>query len=138
MTEAHRIYTRGPEVVSELQKLPSYTIGCVNWEEFPYRPEVNFRIGYSDEDLAILFEVKEENIRAVTLEKVDATDPEQKYWVAEVIPFSILGLESTVRSSFRKYHLEDKTCIHRIVIGNEGFISIFFGHSLIFRTSAES
>ena len=138
MTEAHKIDTSGPEVFSELQKLPSYAIDCVNWEEFPYRPEVSFRLGYSDEAMAILFEVKEENIRAVTLEKVDKTDPEQKYWVAEVIPFSILGLESTVRSSFRKYHLEDKTCIHRIVIGNKGFISIFFGHSPVFRTSAES
>lgn len=163
MTEVHKIDTRGPEVVSELQKLPSYTIGCVNWEEFPYRPEVNFRIGYSDDALAILFEVKEENIRAVTLddcgpvwedscceffvenpsgegyfnfelncigtllaarrrsrtefeflnadqlkqirrysslphEKVDATDPEQEYWVAEVIPFSILGLEKAPES----------------------------------------
>ena len=58
MTEVHKIDTRGPEVVSELQKLPSYTIGCVNWEEFPYRPEVHFRIGYSDDALAILFEVK--------------------------------------------------------------------------------
>ena len=68
MTEAHKIDTSGPEVFSELQKLPSYAIDCVNWEEFPYRPEVSFRLGYSDEAMAILFEVKEENIRAVTLD----------------------------------------------------------------------
>ena len=163
MAEVKRINTSGPEVVSELLKLPYNEIGCVNWTEYPYKPSAGFRIGYSDEALAILFEVEEENIRAVTLEDcgpvwedscceffvanpcgegyfnfelncigtllaakrksrtefdflsaeqlgqvrrysslpheaVDAMEPDQKYWVAEVIPFSLLGLEKAPES----------------------------------------
>lgn len=159
MLEVHKISTTGSDVVSELRNLPYNALDCVNWEEFPYRPKVGFRIGYSDEALAIMFEVEEENIRATTMEDcgpvwedscceffianpkgegyfnfelncigtllaakrqsktefdflsreqleqirrysslphnpIDATAPEQKYWVAEVIPFSILGLEN--------------------------------------------
>lgn len=163
MTEVNKISTNGSEVVSELLRLPYNEIGYVNWNEYPYKPKVGFRIGYSDEAIAILFEVEEENIRAVTLEDcgpvwedscceffvanpagegyfnfelncigtllaarrrskndfeflskeqlgqirrysslpheaVDTMEPDQKYWVAEVIPFSVIGLEKAPES----------------------------------------
>jgi hypothetical protein len=44
-------------------------VDCVNWSsEFPYAPEVSFRLAYSDKALAILFEVKEEHVRAAAME----------------------------------------------------------------------
>lgn len=48
--------------------LDSYPIGCVNWPEYPYAPKASFRIAHSDESLAVMFEVEEEHVRAVTIE----------------------------------------------------------------------
>ena len=49
-------------------RLESNPIDCVNWSEFPYAPRVSFRIAHSDDALAIMFEVEEKHIRAVSLE----------------------------------------------------------------------
>lgn len=54
-------------------RLESHPIGCVNWpESYPYAPRVSFRIAHSDDALAIMFEVEEEHVRAVTM---DANGP---------------------------------------------------------------
>ena len=68
MIEAYLINTNSEEVVSELLKLPATKVDCVNWEEFPYKPTVTVRLGYSSSALAILFEVEENHVRAVTME----------------------------------------------------------------------
>lgn len=140
-------------------RLESNPIDCVNWSEFPYAPRVSFRIAHSDDALAILFEVEEEHVRAVSLESngpvwedscveffvknpvgegyfnfeincvgtalaakrkarndaqmftpeqlacvrrfgslphevIDSVGEGQRWWLVEVIPFSVLGLES--------------------------------------------
>lgn len=148
---------------SALLQTASHTIGCVNWaEEFPYAPKVNFHIAHSDKAIAVMFEVEEEHIKAVTLdnngpvwedscveffvrnpkgegyynieincvgtalaafrlsrteaehfsddkiaqirrigslahEKMDNTEG-GKWWLAEVVPFALLGLESAPKS----------------------------------------
>lgn len=52
-----------------LEGLESHTVGCVNWaDEYPYAPRVRFHVAYSERALAVLFEVEEEHVRAVTLE----------------------------------------------------------------------
>lgn len=163
MIQACLINTDKTEVVSELFRLPATNIDCVNWKEYPYKPSVTVRLGYSSSALAILFEVEENHVRAVTmddcgpvwedscceffvadsagkgyfnfeincigtllaakrrsrddfeflpqsqLEKiqrfsslphvpVDSIGMGQKYWVAEVIPFSVLGLSEAPKS----------------------------------------
>ncbi len=40
-------------------------INHVNWSEFPYCPEVAFRIAYTDSCILLHFKVKEESVRAV-------------------------------------------------------------------------
>ena len=56
-------------LLGALSQTPSHTIGCVNWaKEFPYAPSVKFHIAHSKNALAVLFEVEEEHLRAVTLE----------------------------------------------------------------------
>ena len=47
---------------------PTHKVGCVNWEEFPYTPDVNFRIACSDKALVLMFEVKEDHVRAEAME----------------------------------------------------------------------
>ncbi len=47
----------------------SHPIECVNWaEEYPYAPNVKFHIAHSDKAIAVMFEVEEEHIKAVTLD----------------------------------------------------------------------
>ena len=48
--------------------LVSCPIACVDWPEYPYAPKVSFRVAHSDECLAVMFEVEEEHVRAVTTE----------------------------------------------------------------------
>ena len=139
-------------------RLESNPIDCVNWSDYPYAPRVSFRIAHSDDALAIMFEVEEEHVRAVSLESngpvwedscveffvksaegegyfnfevncigtalaayrrsrtdadhfdeermarvrrfgslphvvIDSRGEGQRWWMVEVIPFSLLGLE---------------------------------------------
>ena len=55
----------------------AHKVSCVNWNDYPYDPEVQINIAYSDNALAILFRVKEEHVLGNTLENngpVDLTD----------------------------------------------------------------
>lgn len=51
-----------------LAGLESHSVCCVNWQEFPYKPFVTFKIAHSDKAVAILFEVSEDHIKAVAME----------------------------------------------------------------------
>ena len=42
-------------------RVPSHQVACVNWAEYPYAPEVTFRIAHSDDALAVMFEVEEDH-----------------------------------------------------------------------------
>ena len=169
MIQALSINTDPTVVVDELFKLPATKVDCVNWEEFPYKPDVTVRLGYSSSALAILFEVEEDHVRAVTMEDcgpvwedscceffvadpagdgyfnfemncagtllaakrrsredfehlnesqlkeirrfsslphapIDSVGEGQKYWIAEVIPFSILGLNEAPMSIMANFY----------------------------------
>ena len=144
-------------------RVPSHLVACVNWEEYPYAPEVTFRIAHSDDALAVMFEVEEDHLRAVAMSAeenvwedscveffvenpagegyfnfevncigtmlaakrisrteanlfnaeqmdkircfgslakapIDSRGAGQKWWMVEVIPFSLLGLKSAPKS----------------------------------------
>ncbi len=66
--QASLINTDSSKVVDQLFELPETKLDCVNWSEYPYKPSVTVRLGYSSSALAILFEVEEEHLRAVTME----------------------------------------------------------------------
>lgn len=169
MIDAYLINTDGKEVVSELFKLSATKLDCVNWMEYPYKPSVTVRLGYSPSALAILFEVEEDHVRAVTMNdcgpvwedscceffvadpagngyfnfemncvgtllaakrrsrddfeflnesqlaeiqrfsslphaQIDSVGAGQKYWIAEVIPFSILGLDEAPKSIMANFY----------------------------------
>ena len=46
----------------------AHSVDCVNWSRYPYAPKVDFRVAHSDEALAVMFEVEEDHVRAVTLD----------------------------------------------------------------------
>ena len=41
-----------------------HSVGQVNWAEFPYAPEVKFRIAYTENSVLLNFKVKEASVRA--------------------------------------------------------------------------
>jgi len=43
-------------------------VECINWKEYPARPKVEFRIGYSDEMILLKFYVTENSVRALETE----------------------------------------------------------------------
>ena len=43
-------------------------VGCVNWAEYSYVPDVDLRLAFSDNALALLYTVKEEHILGSVLE----------------------------------------------------------------------
>ena len=52
-----------------LELMATDVIGCVNWpDEWPYAPEVRFRLAHDGERLFVRFEVSEEHIRATRTE----------------------------------------------------------------------
>ncbi len=144
-------------------RLEPNPVDCVNWQAYPYAPKVNFRIAHSDAALALLFEVEEDHLRAVTTssngpvwedscveffvknpagegyfnfeincigtalaalrrsrtdadhfdeermssvrhfgslpqEPIDSVGEGQRWWMVEIIPFSLLGLECAPQS----------------------------------------
>ena len=168
MMQASLINTDSSKVVDQLFELPETKLDCVNWSEYPYKPSVTVRLGYSSSALAILFEVEEEHLRAVTMEDcgpvwedscceffmadpagngyfnfemaakrksqtdyeflneaqmaeiqrfsslphapIDSVGEGQKYWVAEVIPFSILGLGEAPKSIKANFYKCGDSC----------------------------
>jgi hypothetical protein len=55
------------------EQVPLHTVGTVNWEAFPYRPEVKFRIAHSNNQIWLTFYVQEENVLAKRTETNSAT-----------------------------------------------------------------
>jgi hypothetical protein len=56
-----------PEMIAgkfEMEKIPFQKIDCVNWKEFPYKPETEFRMAYSKNELYLQFKVHEKYIKA--------------------------------------------------------------------------
>mgnify|MGYP002512685292 CR=1 FL=1 len=67
-------YIAGLESLSDealreaLACLESHAIANVNWKEYPYSPAVNFKLGWSDKAIAVMFEVTEAHVKAVAME----------------------------------------------------------------------
>lgn len=75
MKEIKVRYIPGIEAMPEKEIFETLTsetecnpVACVNWEEYPYAPEVCFHLAYSDKALAVLFKVKEDHVRGTAME----------------------------------------------------------------------
>lgn len=47
------------------EKVAFQPVNTVNWSAFPYRPDVEFRIAYTQDAILLHFKVREESVRAV-------------------------------------------------------------------------
>lgn len=104
--------------------LDSCPMACVNWPEYPYAPKASFRVAHSDEVLAVMFEVEERNVRAVTMDdngpvwedscvELFVADPaDEGYFNFEMNCIgSVLAAHRYSRNSARHF---DGACMHRI------------------------
>jgi hypothetical protein len=57
------------EILSAITDSPEHSLSCVNWKEYPYAPQVSFHVAHTDKALVVLFDVKEDHVRAVSLEE---------------------------------------------------------------------
>lgn len=46
------------------ENIAEQPIGVVNWAEYPYRPDVSFRIAHTDNAILLHYRVKEDSVRA--------------------------------------------------------------------------
>lgn len=56
------------DILKALAALPEEKVGCVNWAEYPYAPEVSLKPAFSDTHLALLYTVNEEHILGTVME----------------------------------------------------------------------
>ncbi|MDR3219345.1 MAG: hypothetical protein LBU22_10310 [Dysgonamonadaceae bacterium] len=47
------------------ENLPFHAVSCMNWFEYPYKPDVKFRIAHNSHHLLLNFQVEESDIKAV-------------------------------------------------------------------------
>ncbi len=104
-------YIAGVELLSDealrdaLSALEKQEIGCVNWAEYPYKPEVNFRIAYSEKALAVMFEVKEDHVKAIAMENNGPV------WEDSCVEFFILDADG------KQYYNIEMNCAGTILVG---------------------
>ena len=79
---------------STLQELQANPIANVNWDEYPYAPEVSFKMAYSDKAVAILFEVKEDHVRA------EAMENNGPVWQDSCVEFFVMGPDGEHYTNF--------------------------------------
>lgn len=50
------------------EKVPCHPIACANWSEYPYKPDVKFRIAYNGTSILLSYRVEEADIKAVCMD----------------------------------------------------------------------
>ena len=56
------------DVLAAISGSQAFPLSCVNWKEYPYAPQVSFHVAHTDKALVVLFDVKEDHVRAASLE----------------------------------------------------------------------
>lgn len=49
----------------ELKSLPRHKIDQISWTEYPYLPEVNFKIAYTNHSIFLEYKVREKHLKAI-------------------------------------------------------------------------
>ena len=57
------------EILAAIESSQEFPLSCVNWKEYPHAPQVSFHVAHTDKALVVLFDVKEDHVRAVSLEE---------------------------------------------------------------------
>ncbi|MFA5328538.1 MAG: carbohydrate-binding family 9-like protein [Prolixibacteraceae bacterium] len=77
----------------------------VNWEEFPYKPDVTLQIGYNEEELFLQYKVNEQSVKA------EITQSNGRVWTDSCVEFFL-----SPEGNDEYYNLE-MTCIGMALLG---------------------
>lgn len=77
----------------------------VNWEEFPYHPEVSVQMGYNEEELFLQYQVKEQSVKA------EITQSNGRVWTDSCVEFFLSPEGNDV------YYNLEMNCIGTALLG---------------------
>lgn len=96
------LFTPNDESLDEMERIfasqPEYIINCCNWpKEYPYTPEVTFKIFHDSKNLYIKFNVTEKDIHAIINEDFGKvwTDPCVEFFVSPGCNSDYYNIECT-------------------------------------------
>ncbi|GHV10081.1 hypothetical protein FACS1894162_2500 [Bacteroidia bacterium] len=91
--------------VLDNDQVPFNVIDCVNWANYPYRPEVKFRVAHNGDFLFLNYQVDEEDIQAV------ADQDNGKVWEDSCV-------ECFIAFSDREYYNIEANCIGKVLMSS--------------------
>jgi hypothetical protein len=86
-------------------KIPFQTIASLNWNEYPYQPEVSFRIAHDGTSIYLNYLVKEKSIRA------RYTKDNSMVWTDSCVEFFLLPADK------KEYYNIESNCIGTLFFG---------------------
>lgn len=86
-------------------KIPFHTIASCNWDEYPYQPEVTFRIAHDGSSIYLNYHVKEKSIRA------RYTKDNSMVWTDSCVEFFLLPVGK------KEYYNIESNCIGTLFFG---------------------
>ena len=69
--------------VFDKEQIPFHSIACVNWEDYPYKPDVRFRIAHNGTSIFLNYQVEESDIQAI------CTEDNGRVWEDSCVEFFI-------------------------------------------------
>ncbi len=87
------------------QEVTPLTLETVNWEEFPYKPEVSVQVAYNKNELFLRYQVNEQAVKAVV------TESNGRVWTDSCVEFFL-----SPEGNDEYYNLE-MTCIGTALLG---------------------
>lgn len=89
----------------DTNKIPFQTIASLNWNEYPYLPEVSFRIAHNGTSIFLNYHVKEKSIRA------RYTKDNSMVWTDSCVEFFLLPADK------KEYYNIESNCIGTLFFG---------------------
>ncbi|MDR3339061.1 MAG: hypothetical protein LBT25_03010 [Candidatus Symbiothrix sp.] len=91
--------------IFDKENVPFHSISCINWDEYPYQPDVKFRIAHTGNTILLNYRVEESDIKAV------CDQDNGKVWEDSCVEFFI----SFEKDAF--YYNIECNCIGKILVG---------------------
>lgn len=91
--------------VMDQEKVEYNAINCVNWDTYPYQPNVKFRIAHSQQGILLNYQVEEDSVRA----KYGEDDGD--VWTDSCVEFFLIPANDGV------YYNIETNCIGTVLIG---------------------
>lgn len=82
------------EILNSLEGTPWNDIDTINWAEYDYRPQVQFRMAYCDSAFVLQYRVKEQSVRAM------AAEDNGEVWKDSCVEFFVTPADDEIYYNF--------------------------------------